>query len=135
NRSRLTASPATGLVGLQEDGYLMDFFDCLGFLSLASPSIIRTAMVGVMFSAVKNPPSRIVSSSSSSSSSSSMSSSSWSSSSSGTDDDVEEGAPWSAAVTTRGGEGAPWPRDPSTCLLWCAIALGALVRGCPVEHV
>lgn len=25
--------------------------------------------------------------------------------------------------------------DPSTCILWCTIALGALVQGCPLEFV
>lgn len=32
------------------------------------------------------------------------------------------------------GDGAR-PCDASTCLLWCAIALGALVRGCPLKDV
>lgn len=27
------------------------------------------------------------------------------------------------------------PRDASTCLLWSAVALGALVRGCPLKNV
>ena len=27
------------------------------------------------------------------------------------------------------------PRTTSTCLMWCAIALGALVRGCPSANV
>lgn len=27
------------------------------------------------------------------------------------------------------------PSDASTCILWCAIALGALVRGCPLAIV
>lgn len=27
------------------------------------------------------------------------------------------------------------PMDPSTCTFWCAIALGALAKGCPVESV
>ncbi|CAN0379077.1 unnamed protein product [Pylaiella littoralis] len=35
-RGQFSASPATGLVGLQENGFLSDFFECLGFLSLAS---------------------------------------------------------------------------------------------------
>ena len=35
-RGRLSASPATGLTGLQENVYLVDFFGCLGFLSLAT---------------------------------------------------------------------------------------------------
>lgn len=35
-RARLSASPATGMVGLQENAFLGDFFGALGFLSLAS---------------------------------------------------------------------------------------------------
>lgn len=44
----------------------------------------------------------------------------------------------------RGGEGGgagqalayrPKEGDPSTCILWCTIALGALVQGCPLEFV
>ena len=32
-------------------------------------------------------------------------------------------------------DGGTRPRNASTCLLWCAIALGALVRGCPLTNV
>jgi len=28
--------------------------------------------------------------------------------------------------------GSPWQQSSMTCALWCAIALGALVRGCPL---
>lgn len=35
-RSRLSASPATGLIGLPENGFLDDFFGSLGFIPLAS---------------------------------------------------------------------------------------------------
>ncbi|CAM9748965.1 unnamed protein product [Scytosiphon promiscuus] len=48
NRSRLSASPATGLVGLQENSFLGGFFDCMAFLPLASDSSIRETMVGLM---------------------------------------------------------------------------------------
>ena len=27
------------------------------------------------------------------------------------------------------------PMDPSTCVFWCAVALGALVKGRPIESV
>lgn len=40
---------------------------------------------------------------------------------------------WSEAVVAAGG--GKLPSDASTCLLWCAIALGALVRGCPLTDV
>ena len=35
-RGRFSASPATGLIGLQENQFLGDFFDCLGFLAIAN---------------------------------------------------------------------------------------------------
>lgn len=41
---------------------------------------------------------------------------------------------WRIALAAVRGSGA-LPRDPSTCVLWCAIALGALVRGVPLDHV
>lgn len=44
------------------------------------------------------------------------------------------GSGWSNALATGNGPGA-LPRDASTCGLWCAIALGALVRGFPLDHV
>lgn len=33
------------------------------------------------------------------------------------------------------GAGARLSADPSTCILWCAVALGALVRGAPLTQV
>ncbi|CAN0425356.1 unnamed protein product [Pylaiella littoralis] len=45
--------------------------------------------------------------------------------------DLSEGH-WDQAVLA--GDGA-LPHDSSTCLLWCAVALGALVRGCPLTNV
>lgn len=41
---------------------------------------------------------------------------------------------WGTALAAEAGP-AKMPRDASTCILWCSIALGALVRGCPVDHV
>ena len=35
-RCRLSASPATGLLGMQENVFLNDYFGCLGLLPLAS---------------------------------------------------------------------------------------------------
>lgn len=35
-RVRLSASPATGLVGMEESSFLGSFFDCLGFLPLTN---------------------------------------------------------------------------------------------------
>lgn len=48
--------------------------------------------------------------------------------------DVVGDSAWSNALTAESAPAA-LPRDPSTCALWCAIALGALVRGAPLEHV
>ncbi|CAM9742247.1 unnamed protein product, partial [Ectocarpus sp. 6 AP-2014] len=47
-RCRLSASPATGLVGMQENAFLSDFFGCVGFLPLTTPSQIRETMVTIM---------------------------------------------------------------------------------------
>ncbi|CAN0483741.1 unnamed protein product [Ectocarpus sp. 12 AP-2014] len=47
-RFRLGASPATGLVGMQENAFLNDFFGCVGLLPLTTPSHIRGAMVRMM---------------------------------------------------------------------------------------
>ena len=35
-RCRLSASPATGLLGMQENGFLNEYFGCLGLLPLAT---------------------------------------------------------------------------------------------------
>jgi len=39
----MSASPATGLIGLEENGYLRDFYACMGFLSLASQRLVPTS--------------------------------------------------------------------------------------------
>eukprot|EP00903_Cladosiphon_okamuranus_P014173 g13171.t2 len=46
-RSRFSASPATGLVGLQENVFLTDFFACLGFLSLTSHGNVSGICVSI----------------------------------------------------------------------------------------
>ena len=33
------------------------------------------------------------------------------------------------------GGGKELPMNPSTCMFWCAVGLGALVRGSPIESV
>ncbi|CAN0378950.1 unnamed protein product, partial [Pylaiella littoralis] len=122
-RGQFSASPATGLIGLQENGFLSDFFDCLGFLSLASESGVRTAIFSVMhaaepeeFGATTSPPLHVAE---------------------GAiqclvDGGNLSGGHWDQAVPAGGG---PLLHDSSTCLLWCAVGLGALVRGCPLTHV
>ena len=48
---------------------------------------------------------------------------------------------WQVAGITGGLElcnalsGKDLPMDPSTCIFWCAVALGAFVRGSPIETV
>ncbi|CAN0493685.1 unnamed protein product, partial [Ectocarpus sp. 12 AP-2014] len=51
-RCRLSASPATGLLGMQENGFLRDFFGCLGILPLTTERTVRNAMVAVLTGAV-----------------------------------------------------------------------------------
>ena len=36
DRCRLSASPATGLVGMQENAFLGDYFGCMGFMPLTT---------------------------------------------------------------------------------------------------
>ncbi|CBN75199.1 hypothetical protein Esi_0072_0052 [Ectocarpus siliculosus] len=132
-RARISASPATGLAGLLENELLGEFFGCLGFLSLATESIVRGAMVSVMRASNglnqrgATTPARPRP----------ATDGAWLVE----EDDTEEApassvrteeACWRKAVTT---EDAALPRDASTCILWCAIALGALVRGYPLPHV
>ncbi|CAM9214136.1 unnamed protein product [Ectocarpus sp. 12 AP-2014] len=114
-RCRLSASPATGLVGMQENAFLSDFFGCVGFLPLTTPSHIRETMVTIML-----PPA--------------------SSQQSVFGDDNDEGGHYFEAVA-RGGDLSKTsarnqlPMDPSACTFWCAVALGALVKGSPIESV
>ncbi|CAM9883013.1 unnamed protein product, partial [Ectocarpus sp. 12 AP-2014] len=114
-RCRLSASPATGLVGMQENAFLSDFFGCVGFLPLTTPSHIRETMVTIML-----PPA--------------------SSQQSVFGDDCDERGHYFEAVA-QGGDLSKisaqnqLPMDPSACTFWCAVALGALVKGSPIESV
>ncbi|CAM9198085.1 unnamed protein product, partial [Hapterophycus canaliculatus] len=130
--SQLSASPATGLVGLQENEFLTDFYECLGFLSLASESTVRSAMVSVMRASV---PGRRRAAPRSPSARGAPGDNRLSGGDSpkapGSRGDEKEGC-WKEAFMARGAE---LPYNSSTCVLWCAIALGALVRGCPFAHV
>eukprot|EP00752_Nemacystus_decipiens_P002826 g2634.t1 len=130
-RGRLSASPATGLIGLQENECLGDFFDCLGFLSLTSESTVRGAMVGVMLAGGWPPhnyhstaPAMSLVGEEAGAVRQAV----------GGSNDVTGDSTWSSALAAGSGPGAP-PRDQSTCALWCAIALGALVRGSPLDQV
>ncbi|CAM9574729.1 unnamed protein product [Ectocarpus fasciculatus] len=113
-RFRWSASPATGLVGMQENAFLSDFFDGVGFLPLTNKSHIRETMVKIMtsYADLQQPTVRT------------------DCDDEGPFDAIARGADWSKAS-----ECNQLPMDPSTCTFWCAIALGALAKGSPVESV
>ncbi|CBJ32794.1 expressed unknown protein [Ectocarpus siliculosus] len=96
---------------MQESAFLSDFFGCVGFFPLATQSEIRASMVKIMTTLQ--------------------------SSAVGGDfgeqgrfDAIVRGADWSKAS-----EGHQIPMNPSSCTFWCAIALGALVKGHPIGSV
>ncbi|CAM9290873.1 unnamed protein product [Laminaria digitata] len=106
-RCRLSASPATGLVGMRENGFLSDYFGCFSFLPFTSQSNIRETMVKIFAGSVRVPPP------------------SDSGDYSTTDQHFNAIIPADNRL----------PVDPSTCVFWSAIALGSLVQGRPVESV
>ncbi|CAN0384642.1 unnamed protein product, partial [Scytosiphon promiscuus] len=114
-RCRLRASPATGLVGMQENAFLSDFFGCVGFLPLTNERQIRETMVKIMMTAYpRQEP--------------------------GFDSDAcgEEGKFGACEVgsTFENVSGVnPLPKGPSVCTFWCAVAVGALAKGSPIESV
>ncbi|CAN0090205.1 unnamed protein product [Ectocarpus sp. 4 AP-2014] len=110
-RFRLSASPATGLVGMQENAFLSDFFGCVGFVPLTSQSHIRETMVKIMTSPASLQQSAVGGACG------------------------EVGSMVRAPCGNKASEEPQLPMDPSTCTFWCAIALGALAKGCPVESV
>ncbi|CAB1102842.1 unnamed protein product [Ectocarpus sp. CCAP 1310/34] len=107
-RFRLSASPATGLVGMQENSFLTSFFSSVGFLPLTTRRDVRETMVTLMMSATRQQ-------------------------SIATEDcDVEEN---SHALVLENkvcntSEGDDFPK---TCTFWCAVAIGALAKGHPIE--
>eukprot|EP00752_Nemacystus_decipiens_P005060 g4594.t1 len=112
-RYRWSASPATGLVGLQENGFLCDFFASFGFMPLATESGIRETMVAIMTSPQLQQPrheeDHLV------------------------DDKFDGGLPERDFGRALGHRQSLV--DPSRCTFWCAIAIGALVTGRPIESV
>ncbi|CBN75414.1 expressed unknown protein [Ectocarpus siliculosus] len=110
-RFRLSASPATGLVGMQENTFLSDFFGCVGFLPLTTPSHIRGEMVRMM--TLSTAPHRPDASYDSL-------------------DQGQFGAIFSEDGITTGNQ---LSAGPSACTFWCAVGVGALVKGSPVESV
>ncbi|CAN0391286.1 unnamed protein product [Pylaiella littoralis] len=129
-RCRLSASPATGLVGLQENGFLGDFFGCLGILPLATESTVRNGMVEIMEAVARRQlrheheheyPGNV---------GFTMEREALKEEGAGTGLADGEEKDWKDALVRRDVSGSP-----ATCIMWCAIALGALMRGSPVEFV
>ncbi|CAM9771362.1 unnamed protein product [Ectocarpus sp. 12 AP-2014] len=107
-RFRLRASPATGLVGMQENSFLTSFFSSVGFLPLTSRRDVRETMVTLMMSATRQ---RSIAM---------------------RDCDVEDNFD---ALVLEDKVGSTWEGDdlPKACTFWCAIAIGALAKGHPIE--
>ncbi|CAN0152026.1 unnamed protein product [Ectocarpus sp. 4 AP-2014] len=100
---------------MQENAFLSDFFGCHGFLPLTTPSQIRETMVKIML-----PPASFQQPV--------------------LEDDCDEGGRYFEAVAPGGDLGKSSARnqlamDPSACTFWCAVALGALAKGNPIESV
>ncbi|CAN0124084.1 unnamed protein product [Ectocarpus sp. 6 AP-2014] len=110
-RCRLSASPATGLVGMQENAFLSDFFGCVGFLPLTTRSHVRGAMVTMMAHSAAQHQLRARYNS---------------------PDQGQFGAIFSEDGFTTGNQ---LSTGPSVCTFWCAVGVGALVKGRPAESV
>ncbi|CAM9723979.1 unnamed protein product [Scytosiphon promiscuus] len=114
-RCRLRASPATGLVGMQENAYLSDFFCCVGFLPLANESQIREAMVKIMIPAAPQQETALGYECG--------------------DEDGPHGTLLCESTLNKVSGTNQLPDDPSLCMFWCAVAMGALAKGSPFEVV
>ncbi|CAM9617787.1 unnamed protein product [Ectocarpus sp. 8 AP-2014] len=112
---------------MQENGFLRDFFGCLGILPLTTESTVRNAMVAFLTGAVVSRQCRTQD----------CLGNGGSDKTSGAQvgirlaEDEEKGCNGGGALARRHTQ----PDNPAMCMLWCAIALGALMRGMPVEHV
>ncbi|CAM9901202.1 unnamed protein product [Ectocarpus fasciculatus] len=113
-RVRLSASPATGLVGMRENAFLGDFFACIGLLPLATQSQMREAMVRMMTAVVPRQ---------------------WPAVGGDSDDTGRHDAIVRGEDGSKASEWTQLPMNPSTCTFWCAIALGAIAKGNPLESV
>ncbi|CAM9315888.1 unnamed protein product [Pylaiella littoralis] len=139
-RGRFSASPATGLIGTPENELLGDFFECLGFLSLATGSVVRDAMVTIMQASAPEEtnavPSTVLAHGGGASTYGSLTieenTSNYIVGSGDGGGGNQTGQCWTSAMTAGG---ATLPRNASTCILWCAVALGALVRGRTFSYV
>ncbi|CAN0217117.1 unnamed protein product [Scytosiphon promiscuus] len=108
-RCSFRASRATGLVGMQENSFLGDFFGCVGLLPLTneSASQIREAIVKIMAPAAPQHEEASL---------------------------VEGGQSgtllgWGTLGNAFGVQ--QLPQDPSFSTFWSAVALGAIAKGCP----
>ncbi|CAN0168140.1 unnamed protein product [Scytosiphon promiscuus] len=100
---------------MQENAYLSYFFGCVGFLPLTDESQIREAMVKIMVPAVSRPELPY-----------------------GTDfcGEEEHFVELGAGGTHVNVPGTNLvPQDSSCCTFWCAVAVGALAKGSPIESV
>ncbi|CAM9441777.1 unnamed protein product, partial [Laminaria digitata] len=86
--------------------FLSDYFGCIGFLPFTSQSNIRETMVNIFAGSVSVHESH-------------------SGEYSMTDQRFDTIVPADSQL----------PVDPSICVFWCAVALGALVKGRPIESV
>ncbi|CAN0351208.1 unnamed protein product [Ectocarpus sp. 6 AP-2014] len=94
---------------MEENAFLSDFFGCIGFLPLTTTSHIRETMVKIMTPRSSLQQSAV-----------------------GADERfVDTNAP--GANWIKASERNQLPMDLSTCTFWCAIALGALAKGRPIE--
>eukprot|EP00752_Nemacystus_decipiens_P005055 g4590.t1 len=95
---------------MRENGFLNDFFSCVGFIPLTTPSYIREAMVKLMTTPAILRRGDV----------------------SYHGDRARFSNLKVAEDAFRNGLGV---MDCSGCIFWCAVALGALVRGSPIESV
>ncbi|CAN0139636.1 unnamed protein product, partial [Pylaiella littoralis] len=125
-RARMAPSTATGLVGMIEDHNLHAFFRCMGFLPLTCQSDIRAVMVRILVDRKSRSQVHLLGAGHDHNSGS------------GSGSDTER-----TRMVTSGGEGegggtrsmSAKESDPSACMFWCAVALGGLARGAPIESM
>ncbi|CAB1103083.1 unnamed protein product [Ectocarpus sp. CCAP 1310/34] len=110
-RCKFKASPATGLVGMPENTFLGDFFACVGFVPLTTQSHIRETMVKMMVTSTPSQKSAF-----------------------GRDCDEDDVLAKEGDIRILSAENQ-LDAGPSTCTFWCAVALGALVKGGGVASV
>ncbi|CAM9352314.1 unnamed protein product [Ectocarpus sp. 8 AP-2014] len=110
-RCKFRASPATGLVGMRENTFLGDFFACVGFIPLTTQSHIRETMVKMMVTPTPSQQPVV-----------------W------RDCDEDDVLARESDFRMPSAENQ-LDAGPSICTFWCAVALGALVKGAPATSV